>query len=210
MVFRDKSDDVSGGAAAAPFAYAGGTQVLPSREVQHAWFELTRSRPWRSVALVPVDDIGSSVGLAYELAQMASLDPRNKLLVINAATLMSEAFGGAMTPNAGGGAASAPVAHGKYWLVDCAKQGLDDSTVGMVEVPRYLEQMRAGDGPFNMIIVASNSVLASPAAVSISRSVDAVVICASLGTTSFSDARRSIELVGEENIAGSIALRPRA
>ena len=210
MVFRDKSDDISGGGpAAAPFAYAGGTQVLPSREVQHAWFELTRSRPWRSVALVPVDDIGSSVGLAYELAQMASLDPRTKLLVINAATIMNEAFG-SMAPGANGGPASTPVAHGKYWLLDCAKQGLDDSTVGMVEVPRYLEQMRTGEGPFNMIIVASNSVLASPAAVSISRSVDAVVICASLGTTSFADARRSIELVGEENIAGSIALRPRA
>lgn len=209
MVFRDKTDDVQGGPGGPPFAYAGGTQVLPSREIQHAWFELTRSRPWRSVALIPIEDTGSTVGLAYELAQMAVLDPRTKLLVINAATMMSDAFGGASMPNPAGGPSTTPVARGKYWLLDCGKQGLDDATVGMVEVPRYLEQLRSGEGPFNMLIVATNSVLASPAAVSMARSVDAVVVCASLGITAFTDARRTMELVGEENIAGTIALRPR-
>ena len=185
-------------------ARPSGTQVLPSREVQHIWFELTRSRPWRSVAIIPVDDSASTFPVAHELAQMASLDPRTKLLLVNAASLMQEAMGGAAQPTA------QPIAAGKYHVLDCAKQNLDETQVGMVEVPRVLEQMRANQGPFNMLMVATNSVLTSPAAVTTARAVDAVIICPTLGITTFADARRTLELVGAEQVAGSIAIRPRA
>ena len=164
---------------------------------------MTRARPWRSVALVPVDDSASTFPLAHELAQMASLDPRTKLLLVNAASLMQEALGGPPQQ------AAQPITSGRYHVLDCAKQNLDETQVGMVEVPRVLEQMRAGQGPFNMLIVATNSVLTSPAAVTTARAVDATIICPSLGITTSADARRTLELVGAEQVAGSIAIRPR-
>ena len=201
MDFHDEIDPQAQRAGRVPTGR--GTAVLPSRQIQHVWFELTRARAWRSLALVPVDDSATTFALAHELAQMASLDPRNKVLVINAASLMQEALGGAPP------APAQPLPAGKYSLVDCAKQNLDETQVGMVEVPRYLEEIRAGRGPFNMLIVATNSVLSSPAAVSSARSVDAVVICPTLTVSTFTDARRTLELVGAEQIAGSIAIRPR-
>jgi hypothetical protein len=210
----DEMQAETSGGSGRPFAFAGGTAVLPSREVQHAWFELTRARPWRSVALVPVEDTCSTLNLAHEMAQMASLDPRNRVLVVNATGVVGDPAGVARTPvnpeqvDARGGAVS--VANDKYWLLDCAKLGLDDATVGMVEVPRHVEEMRAGTSPYTMIIVATSSVLTRPAAVSTARSVETVVLCVTLSISSFGDAKRSIDLVGEENVVGTIAMRPRS
>ena len=209
-----KSDDleIEAGVKATPFNFTGGTAVLPSREVQHAWFELTRARPWRSVALVPVEDNYSTLALAHEMAHMAALDPRNKVLVINASGIVGDSLSGgtgAMSGQVFGNNGAVAVANGKYWLLDCAKLGLDDATVGMVEVPKQIEQMRADNGTYTMIIVAANSLLSRPAAVGAARSVDTVVLCVTLGVSSFTSTKRTIELVGEENIAGTIAVRPR-
>lgn len=208
-----KDLQVQVGMGNAPFAFQGGTAVLPSREVQHAWFELTRARPWRSVALVPVEDQISTLPLAYEMAQMASLDPRNKVLVVNATGVVGDpravSSAPVASPQAGAHVGAVPAAGGKYMVLDCAKLGLDDAAVGMVEIPKLVDDMRSGVGPYTMLIVATGSVLVRPASVSSARSVDTVVLCVTLSVTSFNDAQRSIELVGEENVAGTIAIRPK-
>ncbi|RYF09148.1 MAG: hypothetical protein EOO40_07420 [Deltaproteobacteria bacterium] len=200
----DKSSPVS------PSGYAGGTQVLPSQAIQHAWFELTRTRPWRSVALIAADERTATLSLAMELSQMASLDPRNRVLLLNA-TGHSDLLGN--RPNGGfaapGGSNAVPAAQGKYWILDCAKMGMDEATAGMVEVPKHTDQLRQGQSAYTMLLIATNALLSSPAAVSAARSADTTVICVTLGHTSFTDAKRCVELVGEENVAGTIAIRPR-
>ncbi len=213
-------DMLHSGATSASFNHAGGTAVLPSRDVQHAWFELTRARPWRSVALVPVDDRTSTLDLGLELAQMASLDPRNRVLLVNASGVPADPLAAAGGSRSGappavspGGTAGVPgvvqASQGTYWILDCAALNMDEATVGMVEVPRQAEQVRGGTSPYTLLIVATSSLLARPAMVSSARSVDTVAVCVSLGHTSFADTKRTVELVGEENVAGTIALRPR-
>lgn len=184
-----------------------GSAGLPPTDMQQAWFELTRAREWRSVALVPVEDTYVTLSLAHELAQMASLDLRNRVLVVNATGAVGSEVMSKMPPPAAGSNGALPVASGKYALLDCAKLGLDDATIGMVEVPKHLESMRAGNGPFNMMIVATNCLMTRPPSVATARAVDIVVLCPILGVSNFRDSKRTIELIGEEHVAGSIVVR---
>ena len=190
-------------------AFKQGGPALPNRDVQHAWYELTRVRPWTSVALVPVEDSGATLPLGHDMARMAALDPRHRTLLINATGSVDLA---AVMPPATPGEAPTPVALGKYWYLDCARLGLDDAAVGMVEVPRFVDAMRAspGTGPFNRILVVTAAPLQRPAAVSAARSVDAVALCVPLVRSDFASTQRTLELIGAERVVGAIALRERA
>jgi len=205
-----KDLDISqGGPVSAAFNMSGGGGQMASTQLQHAWFELTRSRPWRSVALVPVEDGTVTLSLAHQLALFASQDPRQKVLVVNATGVVGRErpTTSQMANQVFGNTGIVPMGGGKYGYLDCAKLGLDDAAVGMVEVPKYAEQLRAGTGAFTQMLVATSSIMARPTSVATARAVDAVVLCVSLGRTLFADAHRTIELVGEENVAGSLALR---
>lgn len=185
---------------------------MSSTELQHAWFELTRVRPWRSVALVPVEEKAHVLALAHQFAALAAQDPRQKVLVVNATGIVDTTPVGAPAPagNLFNEAGITPIAGGRYGLLDCAKLGLDDSAVGMVEIPKHTEALRNGKSPFTLMIVASPSLLTRPQAVSTSRAVDAVVMCVHLSQTDFASARRTTDLVGPENIVGSLALRKKS
>ncbi len=189
-----------------------GTVGLPSRAMQHTWAELTRSRPWRSLSLVPTDEATSTLELALEMAQMGSLDPRNRVLVINASGVASDSGAsmrlGAPPPAAAGGAGVA-AQHGRFWVLDCAAQQMSEAQVGMVEIPKQAELLRAGTSPYTLLLVASGALLSRPPMVTTARSVDCVALCVVLGRSTFADTRRTAELVGNENILGSVAMRAR-
>jgi hypothetical protein len=182
---------------------------MASTELQHAWYELTRARPWRSLALVPVDDGPNMLGLAHQLALLASQDPRHKVLVVNGTGMVANEGRQHAGNNPYGNSGIVPAAGGRYGMLDCAKLGMDEATIGNVEVPKHVEAMRRGESPFSLMLVATTSLLTRPASVSSARAVDTVLVCVALGFTTFKSARRTIELVGEENVAGSLALRPR-
>jgi hypothetical protein len=204
------NDGPEGGPVSAAFNLSGGGPMA-SKQLQHAWFELTRSRPWRSMALVPTEDGTATLSLAHQLALFASQDPRQKVLVVNATGIVGRErpTTSQMANQVFGNSGVVPMGGGKYGFLDCAKLGLDDATVGMVEVPKYVDQMRQGTGAFTQMLVATSSVMSKPTVVASARAVDTVVLCVSLGSSSFADAHRTIELIGEENIAGSLALKSR-
>jgi hypothetical protein len=188
---------------------------MSKSSLQHAWVELTRGRSFSSLTLVPIEEGAQTVVLAQELAGLAARDPRQRVLVINATgtpTMRAPANASAQvlpgrecfTQND-----VVPVAQGRFGLLDCARLNMDENTVGMVEVPRYIDDVRAGKSPFTLILVASNSPLARPACVANARAADGVILCVALGRTPMADGRRTVELVGEENVVGSIAMRPR-
>jgi hypothetical protein len=163
------------------------------------------------MAIVPVDESTHALALVHQLAAMAAQDPRQRVLAVNATGVVDASPAGA--PAAAGNAFAetgvTPMAGGRYGLLDCAKLGFDDSAIGMVEVPKHSEALRSGKSPFTLMLVATPSLLMRPQAVATARSVDTVVLCVGLGQTEFAAARRTVELVGQENIAGSLALRPR-
>jgi hypothetical protein len=200
--------------------FSGGTVGQRSRALQHTWFELTRTRVWHSLALVPTDDRTSTFDLALEMAQMASLDPRNRVLVVNASGTAGDSLGapsvklGAPPPAAAGGPGVGgtgggvmAAAHGKYWVLDCAAQQMNEAQVGMVEIPKQADLMRAGTSPYTMMIVAASALLSRPPMVTTARSVDAVALCVSLGVSGFADARKTLDLIGADRVLGTVAIR---
>lgn len=188
---------------------------MASTELQHAWYELTRARAFTSVALVPVEAGSQTLVLAQEMAALASRDPRQRVLVINATGV--PLVQSRMPPPANGLPGRevfsengvTPMAGGRFGMLDYAQQGVDENLVGMVHVPEHTAALRDGKSPFTRIIVATNSPMVNPASVSAARATDTVVVCVTLGRTSFYAGRRILELVGDENVAGSITFRPR-
>lgn len=188
---------------------------MSSTELQHAWYELTRARAFASVALVPTEGGSQTLVLAQELAALAARDPRERVLVINATGMpllrgsappaAKELPGREMFRENG----VVPMAGGKFGLLDYAQMGEDEQVVAMVRVPELTEAVRLRQSPFTRVLVATHSPLMHPASVSTARGCDTVVVCVTLGQTSFQSGRRVLELVGEENVAGSIAFRPR-
>lgn len=189
---------------------------MSTTQLQHAWYELTRARSFTSLAIVPVEEGAQTLVLAQELAALAARDPRQRVLVINATgTPAMRAAASKELPLMPGremfdGNGIVPVAQGRFGLLDCARQNMDEASVGMVEVPRYVDDVRNKTGPFTLILVAANSPVARPASISCARAADVVLLCVTLGKTSMADGRRVIELCGEENMVGSLAWRPRA
>lgn len=188
---------------------------MSNTHLQHAWYELTRARAFDAVALVPVESGTQTLILAQDFAALAARDPRQRVLVVNATG--TPVLRGNMPPPATelpgrecfreNGVV--PMAGGKFGLLDYAQQGIDDQVVSMVKVPELIDALRAKQSPFTKIIVATNSPMANPTAVSSARAADTVVVCVTLSRTTFHAGRRIMELVGEENIAGSITFRPR-
>lgn len=189
---------------------------MSTTQLQHAWYELTRARQFTSLALVPIEEGAQSLVLAQELAALAARDPRQRVLVLNATGTA------AMRPAAQKDAPLlegremfnrdnvVPVAGGRFGLLDFARLNVEESVLGLVEVPRYIDAVRDGNSPYTLIIVATNSPLSRPACISAARACDVSVLLPTLGKSSFADGRRVIEFVGEEQVAGSLAWRPRA
>lgn len=187
---------------------------MSTTQLQHAWYELTRARSFTSVALVPIEEGAQTLVLAQELAALAARDPRQRVLVINATGSSTVAPSSKNAPVLEGREMFSqnhvvPVAGGRFGLLDFARLGVDEAVLGMVEVPRYVDAVREGTGPFTTIIVATNSPLSHPACISAARACDISVLCVALGRSSFADGRKVIEFIGEENVAGSLALKPR-
>ena len=182
---------------------------MSTTQLQHAWYELTHDQTYSSLTIVPVEEGAQTLVLAQEIANVAARDPRQRVLVINATGTPAMRASSSQPVMPGRECFTendvVPVAQGRFGLLDCARLKIDESLIGMVEAPRYIDDVRAGKSPFTMILVAANSPLSRPAAVSSARAADAVVLCVSLGTTSIRDAKRVVELVGEQNVAGSIA-----
>lgn len=188
---------------------------MSSTELQHAWYELTRARAFASVALVPTEGGTQTLMLAQELAALAARDPRERVLVVNATGV--PLLRGAQPPPAKelpgreifreNGVV--PMAGGTYGLLDYAQLGEDDQVMAMVRVPELTEAVRLRKSAFTRVLVATHSPMVHPASVSTARACDTVVVCVTLSKTTFHTSRRVLELVGEENVAGSITFRPR-
>lgn len=187
---------------------------MSSKELQHAWFELARMRSWSALALAPVHDGTETLGLAEDFARLACRDPRQKVLLINATGVATKAAR-AVTPgqekvDATFGEGIISAAGGKYGLLDCAKLGHDSVRIGAIDVPQHVQQARERTGPFTLVLVALPCLLSHPDAIQSARSVDGVILCVPLGTSTFAEAQRTKALIGEEQVAGALALRSRA
>lgn len=138
------------------------------------WIALA-ARGWRSVALVPATPRGSTAELAAALAEAG------------------ERLGGgpvevAPAPPTGDGSEEALAELARRCAGDAAPAGGRDR----------------GGGPERRLVVSLPSLLDEPRALALSRAADAVVVIVELGRTRLDDARRTVELIDPERLAGCL------
>ena len=69
------------------------------------------------------------------------------------------------------------------------------------EMQAYVEQ---GD----RVVVLIDSVVSNPLGLEVAMAADRALLCVSLGTSNYSSARRTLDLIGKERFVGSVTLQP--
>ncbi|MFC1610548.1 hypothetical protein ACFL6C_06295 [Myxococcota bacterium] len=190
----------------------------PSLNLQHAWFEATRNRSWRSLALVPVQENTPTIELARGFGRMASQELTGRVLVVNASLKDCRLRGdsgespkvdvwNAMT---GVEFEDNDATQFSYDFMDFSKLLVDEAEQALAFAPKLIDRLTADESPHSTTIFAVDSLLTQTRAIPLARAVDRVVLCVTLGVTPVRSARRLIEIVGRDKIVGSIVFRPKA
>lgn len=166
------------------------------RQFQELWFRLARTE-WRSVVLVPAQRGGSAAVLASFLADAA----RSVRTV--PVTLFIMANPADYEP-----ALNIVVGAGQSQAIQRAHP-LDYAGATQI-VARATSEAR--DDPersdaLGKVIVAVQPVITEPLGLAVTQRADAVVLCVEAGRTRLADARRTIELIGRDRIAGCVFVR---
>jgi hypothetical protein len=176
------------------------TILLPSRSMQHVWYEATSGLEWQVLHIVALDDRHTALGIAYEIANMAALEPQEKVAFVNASRAPLGIIG---KDN-----------ENRIQIIDftSSSQGQDAvaaAEVGLIEIPKLIDGVKSGSADISKMIIASGSPLFQPESVAISRKSDAIAICLTLGVATFQETERTAMLLGDEKIIGVITSKPR-
>lgn len=208
-------------------------------ELQHLWFELHRDPIWESLALVPVDEDMHTLGLARSLGEIAARHMDSSVLVVNASlrahgdatkepAALRKTQNEDVTPPPQPDAKVAPAAtsdgvwqlirdaivpadgvENRYDYLDLSRFSPNVADAVLSVVPHLLDVLTMTGKRYTTALYALDSVVWEPRAIALSRSVDRVVVCLKLGSTSFQAARRVAEILGPDRLAGSVLFRPR-
>lgn len=184
--------------------------VADEREFQELWFALAR-RPWSSLVLVPADPGESTAHVAHALADVGKRLSDTPVTAVAASTLE---YGTAVA------LAGLPQfvdrrrlpAAGSWPTID-----LEAHPDPPVEEPAP-PPAPAPDGPAPAeeaimvssaarLIISIPPVVSEPLGLATTASADLVLICIALGQTRLANARRTVELIGRERVAGCFLLR---
>ncbi len=183
--------------AAQPGPAAGRRSALPGREFQELWFELAR-RDWRSVVLVPADAGESAAAAATSLAEVGKqlhelpvtlfimanpLDYWPALQIVTTAASTDE------------GISARP-----------ATNSLDYASAVQIVASAASTGQAIARPATGKVIIAVQPVVVEPLGLAVTQAADAAIVCVEMGRTHLASARRTIELVGRERIAGCLLI----
>jgi hypothetical protein len=179
--------------------------AAPERDALELWFTLARRR-WSSLVLVPADEGPSLAGVAAALASVGTRLRNSPVAAIvaesmdyDSARLLAD-----LQLRIQGTRADAAA-------IDVEARAARPSPV---EVPApFVVPAPGGPGspaptahalpPSGRVVLAIRPVAVEPLGIAIAQAADAVVLCLQLGKTRLGAARRTIELIGREQIAGA-------
>ncbi len=171
---------------------------LPGREYQELWFKLAR-RNWRSVVLVPADAGESAANAATSLAEVGKqlhefpvtlfimANPLDYWPAVQIVTTAASTEGGSGVPPP-------------------ASTSFDYASAVQVVASAASTELASRRPPAGKVIVAVQPVVAEPLGLAVTQAADVVIVCVELGRTRLASARRTIELVGRERIAGCLLI----
>jgi len=176
--------------------------TTPGRDYEELWFALAAG-DWLSVVIVPADRAGSAEPFATALAEVGKRLSDGPVTAIAAGTLdaaSARAFADLQDSERARRHALRPAP-----TVDLGPLGIGRADAGT--------RLAARDGfprdipPDGRIILSIPSVVREPLGLAVARAADSVVVAVELGRTRLADARRTVELVGRERVAGCLLVR---
>lgn len=176
--------------------------IPAERRYQELWFALAGGR-WASLVLVPTDPGGSCAGIARSLAEVGNRvsDVRVTAVTVDALEYVSahalvELQRRTVADDDAAGDNRPALVHVTATRVDAdnPRRGTMPRAHGGEQVPAPVQPGR--------LVIAIPSVLSEPLGLALVARAGAVVLCIDRGRTRVADARRTIELVGRERIAG--------
>jgi len=73
-----------------------------------------------------------------------------------------------------------------------------------------VSDIRSYVGQGGVIVTCIDSIISNPVGLMVAQAAERALLCVPLGATRFSEATRTLELVGKERFLGSVTLRPEA
>lgn len=188
-------------------------RLAPSAALQYTWYEAARDRAWSTLAIIPAEPTVRAVELARGFGVMAMEKPGDRVLIVDASLRRCRAnSGNTARPIADIWADLAATrlereqSESGLEEVSFAALDLPDAEQALSSLPHFLAHL-AENRPFSTVIFAVDSLLDQPRAIPVTRAVDKVLLCFTLGVTTFKAAKRLVELVGREKLLGSVTLR---
>lgn len=170
----------------------GGGQLADPRPLQEMWFRLS-GRGWSSLVLVPAHPGGSAEEVARSLADTGKQLADYPVTAITVRVLgPSSARALALLAQQVRRRQDAPLEG-----VRVIEPGADDPEPG-------LDSSILGNSA--QLIVAVPPVVTEPLGLAVTHAADAVILVVEQNRTMLRDARRTIELIGRDRIAGSVVL----
>jgi len=176
--------------------------ALPPLTLQHTWYEMKKHREWSSLAIVPVTETVETLRIAHGLGLMAIRDHLDNVWVVNASSVEGDLVKASDVAVPGGN-------DFPYKFFDLSDLGINQERQ-LFTVARILEKVADQEHMNSRVIVAVDSIIQNTHPIALCRSVDAVILCITLGETTLKSVRRVVEIIGKEQIIGSIVLRPAA
>ena len=184
----------------------------PKLDVQHVWYEMRRDLGWRTLAVV-ADPGVSAASLVHDFGVLAARETGAKVLVVEASVAGCPP-GNGQAPQASGDTLWARLL-GSSRSRDPSR-AFDEVRLNEMALP--LAHRVLGYAPllvgklhdqehYNTSIFWVDSPLIETRASPLLRAVERVAVCVKMGVTRSQDAKRLLEIIGEDKIIGSVLLR---
>ena len=178
---------------------------------------LVRPRPWSTVRGTP-----TPVPLALEAPSHAtevipaSAEPvPTALLHLWTVLTQKEQWSSLVVVPAQPGASGlelgrALVSAGSQYLRERPIRLVDAQGLPLAAASRLVSDIRSYVGQGGVIVTCIDSIISNPVGLMVAQAAERALLCVPLGATRFSEATRTLELVGKERFLGSVTLRPEA
>ena len=186
---------------------------LPSKDIQHAWFRVVKKRKWVSLAFVPTDELINVDAISCDMAKMAAQEPDARVLVINAQTknCSDVELSGDKPPADATAAIRATVRTDPdygYDYLDLESLTRRTATQALALLPKLLSYVASARRDYSTVLISVDPVLDNTRAIPAVQAADRALVCVPLHRATFHEVRKLINVVGDDKLIGSLAIRP--
>lgn len=189
----------------------GGSRTDGLRNALQPFSVIRGTRAQAAAAAAAAEPVPSPEGSAEAAQQLVSSTPTSTLLHLWAMLNQRHRWSSlVVVPSHAGGTASQVA---RTILEVGSKQPtpihlLDAESLELGSAPDVVNEMLAYVQQGDRVVVLLDSVLSNPVGLEVALAAERALLCVTLGTSDFTSARRTLDLIGKERFLGSVTLQP--